>query len=160
MCIRDSRFVEQGDGSVAIELPAQTSIEFESTTPDGDKITAKVNYEQTDPVMTASGDPDKLTYDYNAPSAKMEISSLTVNGLPIGSNVARGVVNVTNMAYALTTSVDALRSIEQTMSLGVFDYDIAFADPEGEGTFNMKGCLLYTSPSPRDRQKSRMPSSA
>ena len=26
--------------------------------------------------------------------------------------------------------------------------------------FTMKGCLLYTSPSPRDRQKSRMPSSA
>ena len=25
---------------------------------------------------------------------------------------------------------------------------------------NDKGCLLYTSPSPRDRQKSRMPSSA
>ena len=25
---------------------------------------------------------------------------------------------------------------------------------------NNKGCLLYTSPSPRDRQKSRMPSSA
>ena len=24
----------------------------------------------------------------------------------------------------------------------------------------IKGCLLYTSPSPRDRQKSRMPSSA
>ena len=26
--------------------------------------------------------------------------------------------------------------------------------------FNSKDCLLYTSPSPRDRQKSRMPSSA
>ena len=25
---------------------------------------------------------------------------------------------------------------------------------------NIKDCLLYTSPSPRDRQKSRMPSSA
>ena len=25
---------------------------------------------------------------------------------------------------------------------------------------NLYGCLLYTSPSPRDRQKSRMPSSA
>ena len=25
---------------------------------------------------------------------------------------------------------------------------------------NNRGCLLYTSPSPRDRQKSRMPSSA
>ena len=28
------------------------------------------------------------------------------------------------------------------------------------GLFANKGCLLYTSPSPRDRQKSRMPSSA
>ena len=26
--------------------------------------------------------------------------------------------------------------------------------------YNLNGCLLYTSPSPRDRQKSRMPSSA
>ena len=28
------------------------------------------------------------------------------------------------------------------------------------GVFKEKACLLYTSPSPRDRQKSRMPSSA
>ena len=27
-------------------------------------------------------------------------------------------------------------------------------------TINLTSCLLYTSPSPRDRQKSRMPSSA
>ena len=37
--------------------------------------------------------------------------------------------------------------------------------PAGEGKTTMsigltQGCLLYTSPSPRDRQKSRMPSSA
>ena len=29
-----------------------------------------------------------------------------------------------------------------------------------ESLVDSKGCLLYTSPSPRDRQKSRMPSSA
>ena len=28
------------------------------------------------------------------------------------------------------------------------------------GVGRLRGCLLYTSPSPRDRQKSRMPSSA
>src|SRR5665213_1448958 len=39
-------------------------------------------------------------------------------------------------------------------------------DVEGEGALHrqcagrVQGCLLYTSPSPRDRQKSRMPSSA
>ena len=35
------------------------------------------------------------------------------------------------------------------------------ADNSIETEFNLlKACLLYTSPSPRDRQKSRMPSSA
>ena len=28
------------------------------------------------------------------------------------------------------------------------------------GTYSLDGCLLYTSPSPRDRTRSRMPSSA
>ena len=37
----------------------------------------------------------------------------------------------------------------------------AHSQPGGVAhSFNMRGCLLYTSPSPRDRQKSRMPSSA
>ena len=34
-----------------------------------------------------------------------------------------------------------------------------YGEIEGELTSSI-GCLLYTSPSPRDRQKSRMPSSA
>ena len=33
-------------------------------------------------------------------------------------------------------------------------------DAKAVGDFLSKNCLLYTSPSPRDRQKSRMPSSA
>ena len=32
--------------------------------------------------------------------------------------------------------------------------------PQTMNNMRCKGCLLYTSPSPRDRQKSRMPSSA
>ena len=36
-----------------------------------------------------------------------------------------------------------------------FEIDVKEKDP-----LKAKSCLLYTSPSPRDRQKSRMPSSA
>ena len=32
--------------------------------------------------------------------------------------------------------------------------------PEGRPLFNARVCLLYTSPSPRDKRQSRMPSSA
>ena len=46
----------------------------------------------------------------------------------------------------------------------VFKYDgaiqLAKLDLEGNIVWKKKVCLLYTSPSPRDRQKSRMPSSA
>ena len=38
------------------------------------------------------------------------------------------------------------------------DEDDGGDDYDGDG--DCDGCLLYTSPSPRDRQKSRMPSSA
>ena len=47
-------------------------------------------------------------------------------------------------------AADRLKSAAATKKLAVFDaFDIL-----------NKICLLYTSPSPRDRQKSRMPSSA
>ena len=44
-------------------------------------------------------------------------------------------------------------TIEVERSLKVLDGAVAVFD-------GVAGCLLYTSPSPRDRQKSRMPSSA
>ena len=37
---------------------------------------------------------------------------------------------------------------------------LVFRCEEGESEEGCTACLLYTSPSPRDRQKSRMPSSA
>ena len=40
------------------------------------------------------------------------------------------------------------------------DVDFAVKRQEVMGLVGDNGCLLYTSPSPRDRQKSRMPSSA
>ena len=36
----------------------------------------------------------------------------------------------------------------------------SFKDSNGDGIGDFKGCLLYTSPSPRDLSTSRMPSSA
>ena len=44
--------------------------------------------------------------------------------------------------------------------LHTFRADIDYAVEEALTTYGLIGCLLYTSPSPRDRQKSRMPSSA
>ena len=60
------------------------------------------------------------------------------------------------LKYQLETGFDwsQLSGSGQSMSLFCEKRVIEFRVP------NKLGCLLYTSPSPRDRQKSRMPSSA
>ena len=51
--------------------------------------------------------------------------------------------------------------IEQDDGILVFYANPKYYDSDGEWHANLNSsCLLYTSPSPRDRQKSRMPSSA
>ena len=62
-----------------------------------------------------------------------------------------------------TTSLNPLFPVERDM-LSIFDlmYDslITIDDNYQPQAGLAESCLLYTSPSPRDRQKSRMPSSA
>ena len=50
-------------------------------------------------------------------------------------------------------------TVELDNLFGAFESSLSKFDNE-HGMANSRACLLYTSPSPRDRQKSRMPSSA
>ena len=43
---------------------------------------------------------------------------------------------------------------------GVDVIDLSLGEPDFDTPEHIKDCLLYTSPSPRDRTRSRMPSSA
>ena len=59
-------------------------------------------------------------------------------------------------AYALYKNFNSVQSVSIAKANGEHE----FACVQGQKTLMGRGCLLYTSPSPRDRQKSRMPSSA
>ena len=74
---------------------------------------------------------------------------------------------VFNTPYeAMFVSEDSTQVLHGSMTL--LGTHVSFSDiPEGYNlvignhiTLSINTCLLYTSPSPRDRQKSRMPSSA
>ena len=90
-------------------------------------------------------------------------------GLPTTSNVFSGVITELNSSEISVRGSDGQveRFIFQGPSARAVSVDgKAFnipADIQVTGAVPMKlveRCLLYTSPSPRDRQKSRMPSSA
>ena len=63
------------------------------------------------------------------------------------------------MNVAMTRAKKKLIVIGDSATIGVDDFYNAFLEyVEQYGDY--KTCLLYTSPSPRDRTRSRMPSSA
>ena len=52
------------------------------------------------------------------------------------------------------------KNSDELTQLIVTEHGKVYEDAKGSLTRGLEVCLLYTSPSPRDRQKSRMPSSA
>ena len=113
---------------------------------------------------------DKLVHEIyrngmtaNDPHILMSVSK-SMLGLVAGTLVERGELAIDNLitkfvpelsetAYAGATVRDLL-----DMRAGIF-FDEDYLATEGP-IVDYRYCLLYTSPSPRDRQKSRMPSSA
>ena len=99
--------------------------------------------------------------------------SATGNGVGVSCWVRKksgvGTTNVdigygdSSSIYTSTVSVGADWQRITYTSTGYTGANRFYIDAEGtsaDNTIEIWGCLLYTSPSPRDRQKSRMPSSA
>ena len=63
-----------------------------------------------------------------------------------------GLANVVSKAVTVSKLVQAGGKVAKTLTVA--------GDMAADATVSVTSCLLYTSPSPRDRQKSRMPSSA
>ena len=79
----------------------------------------------------------------------------TGNNLGIGNTTPQAKLHVTDGATILDMTDNGYGGLKITDDSSS-DYNVNFITGRNQGNT----CLLYTSPSPRDRQKSRMPSSA
>ena len=64
------------------------------------------------------------------------------------------------IAAMVFTSCNSNKAKLPTLKTQLDSLNYAFGVANGDGIKNYYICLLYTSPSPRDRTRSRMPSSA
>ena len=116
-----------------------------------------------------------LGSDGNIPTAKLptNIQSLDVAGMAsISSNLTgAGKISIKSLsANSLTQSFDSGQEVNLSLSDSVIANSpivSVFKEVEQTGIssklgwdVNSNACLLYTSPSPRDKRQSRMPSSA
>ena len=99
-------------------------------------------------------DLDYIGWDVSFTWKPRRFSTVTVNG---GRETSRGVFNLDNPDLATVVGDDIGITSEIGIDWRHFWRDRFSTDVDLRWLNN---CLLYTSPSPRDRQKSRMPSSA
>ena len=94
----------------------------------------------------------------------LSVGSLSFKGLNLGLDFSGG--TLIEVSYEEAADLIDIRDLMTNNGFDDFqvvnfgsnsDVLIKVADKNGNSQL---GCLLYTSPSPRDRQKSRMPSSA
>ena len=94
----------------------------------------------------------------------MQLTAQTEQG-PVQGRERGGIALFAGIPYA-SPPVDGLRfapptpPVKRTTILDAKQFGPASPQLPGDGLTDSHDCLLYTSPSPRDKRQSRMPSSA
>lgn len=133
---------DRGDGSVAVAFPAVMPITLKVAPKDEEAVDLRVDYTQTGLDMLVSGVPGDMVWDYTADRLGMELSELVVDGVPVGREMARFDIAMSDVEGASTIMQGALREISQGMSMGQLSYDFAFNNPDVPGSGQFSGRML------------------
>ena len=159
------------NGNIRVEIKIQSKeIGANISDPDGGDFTLTVSPVAKMPTLTDSNSlsrngvednvtkiSDGLVFSTNDADGSESIVAVTISNVPTGFALVNGsgvAVGISDGAGSITLT-DIIPVAGQSTEINYqLNGDIFLRAP------NNYNCLLYTSPSPRDRQKSRMPSSA
>ena len=152
-----------GNPSIQVDyissLTGGANVDFLSPITTASSITATGNVSAAN--LIASGDVNvgndlTVTNDLTLLNNRVRVPSS--NGLNVvGSTDTAGRPIKVNGAHIGGTYTGSNPAPGEILTSGIVDVDIK---PGGTTALTLNACLLYTSPSPRDKRQSRMPSSA
>lgn len=127
-------FTENGDGTVSVTMPAEMLMYI--TDPSSPDNAATVGLRNTGLVMTVSGTPEALVYDYSADSYTLSLDELTDDGemVPVEASL-----KAQNIAAHVTMSSGDLRRFEAEGTIGAIDFLVDGNDTENEIDLNFSG---------------------
>ena len=137
------KFAQNGDGTVSVVMPGIMPVTV-NIAPEGSQaeaVTASLNFTQTDHVMTASGSPDKVTYDYQAGTIGLVLEQLQVGVDTFGSENAKINVTGTGISSSTIMTIAEMRNYEQTGKIDSLQYDIAINNPEDPTEVKINGSV-------------------
>ena len=177
MCIRDSGLEGSADDTITVTVTVQDVNDEDPAFTSSATSTIAENVQNVVELAASDADAgDSVTFAITggADAALFEIDSDTqlrfkANSVPdYESSTADGggqdYVVIVTASDGATPANTATRTVTVTIS-DANEFAPVFGDGDGDGESSTAAaspndCLLYTSPSPRDRVRSRMPSSA
>ncbi|MEL7165152.1 MAG: DUF2125 domain-containing protein [Pseudomonadota bacterium] len=129
----------QSDGTVAIALSESNTMTFDINDPEDGPVSITLDIAQSNPSMTATGDPGAITYDYATEKLNLTLAGIETDGVILTDAVARFTADVSNFAYTTTSATGDMRSLQQNMSIDSVAYDMAFNAPDSDEAFSLKG---------------------
>ena len=131
--------VENNDGSVNLVFPEVMPMAFSAKGPEGELIKGTVDYTMQNMQMRASGDPEKVTYDYTADETGIALKDFTVDGDRLPADVLKVAFVAKSLSGQSVMEPGALRKIVQDVKLGETTYQVNFQDPESSDNMVLNG---------------------
>lgn len=133
--------IENGDGTVSIDLPEVMPLTFESRIEgeDATDVAMAMDYTQTGLVMTASGDPDAMRYEYTADTMGLVMNSMTLDGKETTRDDMQMNFTLTDITGHNDMVIGALRSYKQVLDAVAATYSVSFKEPEDGTTLTLNG---------------------
>lgn len=137
----DFSFSDAGDGTVTVTMPDAATTTYDLDIEGEGDASGEIEYTHSGFVMTVSGSPGDMVYDYRAADMQMVFRNLVVDGKSVDIAAAR--VGMSDLEGQSTSRMaEDLRSIAQSMRAGSMSYDLDMADPEnGTGRMVVNGAV-------------------
>lgn len=128
-------FEERGDGSVGITMSPEIPVSFQVEPEEGGEGSFTMVITQTDAMTVAAGDPDDLTYTYEAPLIALSVIDLVAEQDPMDMTIT---AEVTGNRGLYRVAAGDVRSIASTFSADTMSINMRGQEPgDGGGMFDL-----------------------
>ncbi len=142
MAMPEMTLTDNGDGSVNIGVPESFPMTVTGNVDGQDEsFTVDIEYLHSGLVMTVSGDPDDVTYDYSADSLGIKLGNIEVDGETLAPEVVGGYLEMADVSGSSQMKIGENRDVDQSFTASEMTYSLAFQDPESDDAGKFDGTL-------------------
>jgi hypothetical protein len=123
----DVTMADNGDGTVSITYPSPMAISIAGGLKDEGSFTADMIMTHDGYAITASGDPDDITYEIDAQNMRLEFNEVSMGGADAPKLSIEGFVNLASWVGTAQVTEGNLITRSSNFETGVTDVDFMFA---------------------------------